>query len=98
MIKFLKENAVFFTSSILLIGLFTVTSEIKKNSSENQINSDQKTPIYAHDATDKTEPKPTPNTITLPLGKETPKKSNPTPVPSINPKIQQDYYDDEGDD
>ena len=88
MLKFLKENIIFFVGSILIIGFLVVTSLLKTMPSINE-NTSQ---------TDATDVQVTGDTISTPNvdTKTTPPITpKPTQVPSPNTQTPQHFYNDD---
>lgn len=81
MVKSFKENIIFITSSVLLVGLFVGVSQLRK-SSANQSNTDQIPTISTRDTAG---PQTTPDITTEPIADipVTQKISKPTPPPVV---------------
>lgn len=96
MIKFFKENMIFFTSSILLVGLFVSIPELRKISATNQISLDQ---ISSTGTASITKPQAASSTISKSVAtKPTTKKSTPTLSSVLNTHIKQRLRDEKDDD
>ena len=87
MVKFFKENIIFVTSSVLLVGLFMGISTMRKMPITDQTNADTTGSQVA------------PSTIFQPVNTPTTPKtvSKPTPSPVVNTPIRQRFRNGDDD-
>lgn len=96
MIKFFKENTIFVTNSVLLVGLFMGISTMRKIPITNQTNTN---PTTSATIADTTGSQVAPSTIFQPVNTPTTSKTifKPAPSPVVNTPIRQRFRNGDDD-